>query len=110
MKYKQVYLLYAITIILLFLLLIASCKINENKEKRERFLGYGNVFGVHSNPNPNCKINRDCHAGYYYRSQQYQNMCEPNDTRLTRERINLIDNCSKSLEGNMIPYSSELLN
>ena len=47
---------------------------------------------------------------YYYRSQQYQNMCEPNDTRLTRERINLIDNCSKSLEGNMIPYSSELLN
>lgn len=106
MKYKQVYLLYAITIILLFLLLIATCKINENREK---FLGYGNVFGIHSNPNPNCKIYGDCHPGYYYRSQQYQNMCEPNDTRLTRERINLIDNCSKSLQGHMTPYFSELL-
>ena len=101
MKYKIIYFLYAILILLLFLLLIGSCK--------EKFLGYGNVFGVHSNPNPNCRISGDCFPGYYYRSQQYQNMCEPADTRLTREKKILIDNCSKSLEGNMIPYSSELL-
>lgn len=107
MKYKQVYLLYAISLILLFLLLINLFKSNINI--KDNFLGYGNVFSFHSNPNPNCRFNKDCHPGYYYRSQQYLNMCEPIDTRLTREKKKLFDNCSKSLEGNMAPHYSELL-
>ena len=84
-------------ILLLFLLLLIILI----KHKKENFLGYGNVFGMHINPNPNCNINNDCFPGYYYRSQKYLNMCEPEDVRLTREPINLIDNCVKSLEGNM---------
>ena len=65
-------------------------------------MGYGNVFGIHTNPNPNCRQNNDCFPGYYYRSQQYQNMCEPIDHRLTREPVSLVDNCVKTLEGNMV--------
>ena len=87
--------LYTTVLVLLFLLLIFN-------NKKESFMGYGTVFGGHSNPNPNCRLNNDCHPGYYYRSQQYQNMCEPRDPRLTREPINIVDNCVKSLEGNMI--------
>jgi hypothetical protein len=88
-------LLYVLILVLLFLLLILN-------NRKEKFIGYGTVFGVHTNPNPNCKLCNDCHPGYYYRSQQYQNMCEPIDTRLTREPVNLVDNCVKSLDGNMI--------
>ena len=81
--------------------------LNNNKEQ---FMGYGNVFSTHINPNPSCKISNDCHPGYYYRSQQYANMCEPSDSRLTREKINLIDKCGKNLEGSMmINYCNNLL-
>jgi hypothetical protein len=90
--------LYTTVLVLLFLLLIFN-------NKKEGFMGYGTVFGVHTNPNPNCRLNNDCHPGYYYRSQQYQNMCEPRDPRLTREPINIVDNCVKSLEGNMIIHN-----
>ena len=96
MKYIKINFLYFTIIILFFLLLFNNLKHNE------RFLGYGKVFSVHSNPSPKCKYSNDCFPGYYYRSQKYQNICEPKDTRLTRERKNLIDNCSKSLEGNMM--------
>lgn len=77
--------------------------------KREKFMGYGNVFGVHINPTPNCSLSNDCHPGYYLRSQQYTNMCEPLETRLTREKVNIVDNCVKNLEGSMmINYCNNL--
>lgn len=85
-----------VTVLVLFLLLIFL------NHKKEEFMGYGNVFGVHSNPNPNCILNRDCHAGSYYRSQQYSNMEEPIDYRLTRERKHVVDDCVRSLEGSMV--------
>ena len=90
-------LLYVVVVFLFFLTIIMNYK-NET----EKVIGYGTVYGVHSNPNPNCKSRNDCFPGYYYRSQQYQNMCEPDDPRLTREPINLVDNCVKSLEGSMV--------
>ena len=87
--------LYA-TVLVLFLLLIFL------NYKKEEYMGYGTVFGVHSNPNPYCNLNNDCHPGYYYRTQQYSNMEEPLDNRLTRERKHVVDNCVRSLEGSMV--------
>ena len=84
-----------ILILILFLLFIYL------NIKREEYLGYGNVYGIHLNPNPRCNSNNDCFPGYYYRSQKYLNMCEPEDKRLKREKKKLTDNCVRSLEGNM---------
>ena len=87
--------LYATVLVLFFLLIFLN-------HKKEEYMGYGNVFSVHSNPNPNCILNNDCHAGSYYRSQQYSDMEDPLDNRLTRERKHVVDNCVRSLEGSML--------
>ena len=88
-----------ILFVVLIALFIFTLMLNKQKEE---YMGYGTVFGVHTNPNPNCNLANDCHPGYYYRSQQYQNMCQPQDYRLTREPVNLVDNCVKTLEGGML--------
>ena len=94
--------------ILCILLLIFILIIFLRKSTQENYLGYGNVYGFHINPNPICENNEDCFPGYYYRSQKYQNMCEPKDMRLTKEPLNLVDNCSKTLEGNMYVNNCKL--
>ena len=88
-----------ILFVVLIALFIFTLMLNKQKEE---YMGYGTVFGVHTNPNPNCRLSNDCHPGYYYRSQLYQNMCQPKDHRLTREKVNLVDNCVKSLQGAMV--------
>jgi hypothetical protein len=59
--------------------------------KNKEHLSSGIVFSFHQNPNPICDPNTDCHAGYYFRSQGYQNVFEPKDKRLLREKKSLRD-------------------
>ena len=44
-----------------------------------------------------CNSNNYCYPGSYFRSQIYQNMCQPNQG-LLRQKIPLQNNCFKSLE------------
>jgi hypothetical protein len=71
----------------------------------EHMVGYGTIYGVHSNPSPKCELDNDCFPGFYNRTQIYQNMCEPLDTDrrgLLREKRNVVDGCVKTL-GNNLP-------
>ena len=74
-----------ISLVILILLLV--CIFYKNKEH----LSSGLVFSFHPNPNPSCNLGDNCHAGYYFRSQGYQNVFEPDDKRLLREKKQLVD-------------------
>lgn len=63
-------------------------------------IGHGTVYG-HFYPPKKCLPEDNCFPGYYYRTQKYQNMCDPYG-ELTRDKIKLQDSCLKSL-GNNLP-------
>ena len=63
-KIKKINILIMIKILYLVVLLLFFLAITMNY-KNEKFIGYGNVYGVHSNPNPDCRLNNDCFPGYY---------------------------------------------
>jgi hypothetical protein len=44
-----------------------------------------------------CTHENDCFPYSYARTQEYGNVCPPNDSRLTREKKHLVQNCSKRL-------------
>ena len=54
-------------------------------------------FAVVMTPNKNCINNRDFFPGSYFRSEIYQNMCEPKYGALMRDKVGLRDFCLKSL-------------
>lgn len=97
-----------ITIIILICLIILINIYNITFEKFT--LGSGQGFSHYTPPIPNCTPENNCFPGSYFRSQVYQNMCEPKDVEhggLSREKIDLLDNCVKSLGSqlNDIKYS-----
>ena len=56
-----------------------------NKNSNESFMDY------------NCNHENDCFPRSYARTQEYGNVCPPDDTRLTREKKHLVQNCSRRL-------------
>lgn len=87
--------------ITIIILIIAIIIINIYNITFEKFtLGSGQAFGPFTPPDPACKPDNDCFPGSYFRSQSYQNMCEPEDINkggLSRDKIKLIDTCVKTL-------------
>ena len=44
-----------------------------------------------------CTPENDCFPGLYARTQEYGNVCPPEDSRLSREKRHLVQNCSRRL-------------
>jgi hypothetical protein len=44
-----------------------------------------------------CTPENDCFPGNYARTQEYTNVCPPDDRRLGREKIHLVQNCTRTL-------------
>ena len=63
-------------------------------------LGIGKSFSNYYNPQ-SCEIDNNCFKGAYFRSQLYNNMCEPQNSNLLREKKPLKDFCLRTL-GNHI--------
>mgnify|MGYP001238544399 CR=1 FL=1 len=63
-------------------------------KKKENYLGYGTTFGNFYKPIPNCKINNNCFPGYYFRSQEYSNLCEP-QSGLLKVKKQLCSSCTR---------------
>lgn len=90
LKYSSCALL--VLFIVIFLLLLTHFKkINEGFS-----VGYGTSFSEFITPQP-CSSNNDCYPGYYFRSQQYQNICEPQDMRILRKKRDLQDVCVREI-------------
>jgi hypothetical protein len=53
----------------------------------------------------NCTPENDCFPNNYARTQEYTNVCPPEDTRLSREPIWLKQNCTKRLGNFGINYN-----
>ena len=84
-------------IFLTFLMILLFLLIN-NKKNLDFFQ---NVFGIGHLPPPWTPEN-DCFPGNYFRSQLYQNVCQPQQG-LLRQKIPLQDNCQRGLGGKMSP-------
>lgn len=84
-------------ILLLLLLLIILITSSIHFYKNEKFnLGIGKSFGMFYLPEK-CEHKDNCFKGAYFRSQLYNNMCEPKNGELLKIPVQLNDNCVKSL-------------
>ena len=84
---------YIIILLLIIIIFVLICV----KNNQEYFsVGHGGGFGQFYKPIPKCNSNNNCFPGYYFRSQSYQNMCEPCEGLLKTKRSNN-NNCLRSL-------------
>lgn len=87
--------------ITIIILIIAIILINIYNITFEKFtLGQGQAFGPYTPPHPPCTSETDCFPGSYFRSEVYQNMCEPkeiNEGGLSKDKVQLLDTCVKTL-------------
>ena len=90
-----------ILILLVAVIILLSLLSLYQKRKREKMTPYpalvGKSFGNYYSPQK-CNPVNNCFKGSYMRSQVYQNMCEPTDSRITREPVQVKDNCLRTLE------------
>ena len=85
---------YSLLLFILLTMYYFSC---QTMRKDERFsIGHGTSFSEFISPEA-CTPENDCFPGYYYRSQIYQNMCEPRDDRILRKKKDVVDNCLRKL-------------
>ena len=83
--------------LLLLLLLLLLLTTSIHFYKNEKFnLGIGKSFGMFYKPEK-CLSKDNCFKGAYFRSQLYNNMCEPQTGELLKIPIQLNDQCVKSL-------------
>jgi hypothetical protein len=87
---------YIVIIVLVLLFLILSF----NKETYSTGFGVGRSFREYIHPRP-CLPKNNCFKGAYFRSAVYQNMCEPKNTNLLREPVQLQDNCVRTLDADV---------
>jgi len=85
--------LIIILIILLALVVIVKSNILETFN-----LGIGYGFREYIPPGE-CTPENNCFKGAYLRSQAYQNVCPPKLGALNREKVNLQDDCLRTLGG-----------
>ena len=91
---------YSNLIILILLIIIFLVVILYNNNINENFsVGYGTGFAQFYKPYPKCDSNNNCFPGYYYRSEIYSNLCEPQQGLLKTKR-NLNSNCTRQLNKN----------
>ena len=81
--------------ILLFIVLFSYLLIN-NQEKFSTGFGIGKSFSFYTHPQ-SCTPKNNCFKGAYWRSQAYHNVCPPKYGSLNREKIQLQDDCSRTL-------------
>ena len=71
---------------------------------KEKFApGCGKAFAEFNPPIMPCKPECNCFVGAPFRSQIYSNMCHPKQGNLSREPIQLQDNCYKTLDAQTFP-------
>ena len=100
-----------LAIAFLFVLIVGGFMLNNNIEEYNIGSGAGRVFAINYNPSPVCNAENNCFPGYYLRSQEYQNMCEPLDSKeggLLRDKIKSIDGCSRRLGSNLPPIPENI--
>ena len=71
--------------------------------KKENFIS--KVYSINPNPEP---IKCGEHPGFYFRSEIYQNICEPNN-KLLRDKKSLKVKCIKTLSDNYKSNNSIML-
>lgn len=69
--------------------------------QKENF-NYGKSFGQYIAPQK-CTPENNCFPGAYFRTQAYQNVCDPDYGALTRDKIQLQSDCLRTL-GNYPPH------
>jgi hypothetical protein len=84
-----------ILLIILFIILVFNKYNHENFNFSYRETS-GKVFGEFINPQ-HCTPQNNCFKGAYLRSQTYQNVCPPKYGKLNREKIQLQDDCDRTL-------------
>lgn len=84
-----------ISLLLLLILIILITSINFYKNEKFN-LGIGKSFGMFYKPE-NCHSKDNCFKGAYFRSQHYNNMCEPSTGKLLKIPVQLNDNSVKFL-------------
>ena len=99
--YTQLLILVVITILIFIL---RNNKEDFNFAFRETA---GKTFGRYYQPE-RCTPGNNCFKGSYLRSQTYQNVCPPKFGGLTREKINLQDDCQRTL-GNYPPQKHKFI-
>ena len=77
--------------LLLFLIIILITYINIYKNEKFN-LGVGKSFGKFYFPEK-CQHKDNCFKGAYFRSQLYNNMCEPATGKLLKIPVQLNDDC-----------------
>jgi len=88
----------AVIILLVSVIILLSLYQKHKREKMTPFPALvGKSFGNYYSPQK-CNPVNNCFKGSYMRSQVYQNMCEPKDSRITREPIKAVDNCLRTLD------------
>ena len=97
------YLCVCLIIILIFLIIYYLSQTSETFN-----LGIGKSFSQYYTPQ-SCNINDNCFKGSLYRTQLYENMCEPNYGNLLREKIPLNGNCLRTLGNNLNNMENSIL-
>ena len=83
--------------LLLVVILIVIIIVNKVREDFNLQCGVKRGFARVIKPHPNCDSDNNCFPGSYFRSEIYENMCEPRYGGLMKEKINLRGNCLRTL-------------
>ena len=83
--------------LLLVVVLIILLIINKGRDDFNVQCGVKRGFSNVLLPNKNCNSNNNCFKGHYFRSEIYENMCEPKYSALMRDKIGLRDFCLRRL-------------
>ena len=83
--------------LLLVVILVVLIIVNKKKEDFNLQCGVKRGFSRVLKPHPNCVSDKNCFPGSYFRSELYENMCEPIYGGLMREKVSLRGHCLRTL-------------
>ena len=84
-------------ILIFIIIFLLSIKIFYVKEKFNVQSGVARGYSQVFSPFPRCLNSENCFAGSYFRSEVYNNICQPRCGELNREKRHLRDTCLRSL-------------
>ena len=93
-------LLVLMVIVILLIVLVSAYVMHNGKRVQENLSPVFEQpkYGLSCEIDRKCTPENNCFPGSYMRSQVYQNMCEPDDSRITREPVKVKDNCLRTLD------------
>ena len=83
--------------LLLVIVLIILIIVNKGHENFNLQSGVKRGFSQVLTPYPYCDSNKDCFPGSYFRTEIYENMCEPKCSGMLREKIAVKGSCLRKL-------------